>query len=195
MITPSVALFLLLAHFSSFVPACEAIVQITHAFEFPFVPFELGMRHIHTPEHIAANHRLTLPGFRLLEAQPPATGEAYTTIAFQFKTWFGVQEARMFTNAPERSNVIVFDTQERAMFIANLRVEPLGPQGHRLLLSASVFTRQRKELDFFSRLMVPLLLDAHSLEDALSWGYVIRREDHNLRSYRRRVLGKREPEK
>ncbi len=179
----------LLAHLvlMCFSSAPHALVQLTRVFDFPFVPFELGARHIHTPEHVAAYHRLTLPGFRLVSTHFPArTGPTSHVVAFRFKTLLGgEQEARMFTDAKDHSNVMVFGADERALFLANLRVEPLGPQGHRLFLSATLFA---PELSFFSRLLLPLLFDTHALEDALSWGYVIRREDRNLRCYRRRVL-------
>ena len=157
-----------------------ALVHLTHVFNFPTVPYELGARHIHTPEHVAAYHRLTLPGFRLVSTEFPArTGPTSHVVAFRFKTLYGgEQEARMFTDAKDHSNVIVFGTDERALFLVNLRVEPLGPQGHRLCLSATLFAQ---ELAFFSRLLLPLLFDAHALEDTLSWGYVILREDRNLR--------------
>jgi hypothetical protein len=164
------------------------ITQISHSFDFPFVSYELGVRHIHTPEHVAASHRLSLPGFHLVQTHPPARFDDGHIIAFRFKTLFGEQDARMFTSARNASSVMVFDTEGRAAFLAQLRVQPLGRHGHRLSISTDVFTPS-----FFSRLALPHLFNAHSIEDALAWGYNIRGEDPNLRVYRRRVLYRLKP--
>jgi len=183
----SLAMFLAFAHLSSFFPVSRALVQVAHSFDFPFVPFELGIRHIHTPEHLV-HHHATLPGFRLVSTDFPArAGGSSNVIGFRFRTWLGgaEQQARMFTDARDRSSVMVFDADDRALLLANLRVEPLGAQGHRLRVDATVF---QEEMGLVPRLLLPLLLNAHALEDTLSWGYTIRREDSNFRCYRRRVL-------
>lgn len=38
---------------------------------FPNVPYELGLRHIHTPEHIFSTHALGVPGFTLSNVSRP----------------------------------------------------------------------------------------------------------------------------
>jgi len=185
-------LLALVCFFLSTPSVCSlSLVQLTHVIDFPTVPYGLGIRNIHTPEHMGASHRLRLQGFHLVSTNFPArTGPSSHVVAFRLKSWFcGEQEARMFTDARDRSNVMVFGADERALFLVNLRVEPLGAQGHRLHMSTTLFA---PELSFFARLLLPLLFDARSLEDALSWGYVIRREDRNLRCYRRRVLNTRD---
>lgn len=164
----------------------HAIVQLVHVFDFPYVPFELGMRHIHTPEHLSYTHRLMLPtSFCLTTTHPPSRANSCHIIAFRFKTWFGEQEARMFTDSRDRSSLMVFDTHDRASFLAHLRVEPLGARGHRLTLHADFFT---PNLSFFARFLIPYFLNSHNFEDALSWGYTVRRENKHFHTYRRRVL-------
>ena len=38
---------------------------IQTSYNFGGIPYEMGIRHIHTPEHLASSHPLTLPGFQI----------------------------------------------------------------------------------------------------------------------------------
>lgn len=40
-------------------------------FSFPNVPFDMGIRHIHTPESFAIAYRHTMPDFELMEVSKP----------------------------------------------------------------------------------------------------------------------------
>ena len=153
---------------------------------FPEVPLDLGIRHIHTPEHFAVAHGLTLPGFRLVASSPPVLVQNYTLIAFRFTTLFGREHsARMFTNDKCKSHLLFQEGRnDRAYLLATLDVTRCGKLGHAINLRGTLL----REPSVIEKMLGPFTVTRDGIFQAIMEGYSVRDEDENLRLYRRMVL-------
>lgn len=164
--------------------AAEAFMR--YSFKFPHTSYELGQRHIHSPEHLATSHLLTLPCFRLVETVPPTRFGNHTMVSFDYATLLGTGRAYMFTARPQECNVYLTDTREQPFFLARLAVspDPDSPRGH-VLRAHGEFLR---EPTWLQRTLAPAFIQAHAAEIRAHWGFLVPAQDPNLRAYRSSVF-------
>ena len=151
---------------------------------FPEIPLDLGIRHIHTPEHFAVAHGMALPHFKLTETSPPQRVGEYALIAFRFRTIFGERSARMFTDDRCVSHLLFQDADDRAYLLTTLAVTQNGIFGHNIRVHGTVFN----ERPLLERLATAATVTREGVHDAILRGYSVRNEDENLLAYRRMVL-------
>lgn len=182
--------FLLLLRLILEIPVVDSYSH--HVFKLPHVPFELGQRNIHTPEHLGMTHQLTIPHFSLKETSPPRRIGNYMLVTFNFTTLFGQGRASMFSNDPSQSNLFFVDACNNPFFLARLVVDrdPENPRGH-ILRASGEFLRKSSWLE---RMLAPAFLNLHSLENWMIWSYYVPNCDQNLRVYRTAVLYDRQLE-
>ena len=168
------------------IPVADAYFLQQYTFRIPRVPLELGRRHIHTPEHLAATHRMTLPHLRILETRQPLRVGNYTMITFDFSTLFGNGRATMFSCDPGLSHLFLLDSGRSPLFLARLAVgpDPENPHGH-VVRAQGEFLRPPTWLE---RALAPAFFSLHAAENSLIFGYHVPGEDANLRAYRLAVL-------
>lgn len=167
-------------------PLCYIAAACT-TLTFPDVALDLGVRHIHTPEHFAVAHGLTLPGFELVSTTPPVRVNDYALVSFRFRTLFSaeVRSARMFTNDRCTSHLLFLDHADCATMLATFTVTNVGATGHALHLSGTPL----REPEPLERLLGAVTVTRGGVLQAMLRGYgVVADEDENLRRYRRMVL-------
>lgn len=177
-------LLLSLARIILAIPAVDAFMH--YQVRLPHIPFELGQRHIHTPEHLGLTHSLSVPHFRLLKTSPPKRSSNCTLVTFEYATLFGRGRGCMFTGSPSESNVYIQDTESRPLFLARLAVapDPETRQGHYL----RVYGEFLRPTCWLQELVARAFLDVHAVESRLIFGHYIPQQDPNLRDYRSTVL-------
>ena len=167
-------------------PLCYLTAACT-TLMFPNVALDLGIRHIHTPEHFAIAHGLTLPGFELVSTAPPVRVNDYALVSFRFRTLFSaeVRSARMFTNDRCTSHLLLLDHTDRASMLATFSVEGVGVAGHALHLTGTPL----RELEPLEQLFGAATVTRDCVLRAILRGCgVVGDEDENIRQYRRMVL-------
>ena len=177
-------LLLSLARIILAIPAVDAFMH--YQINLPNIPFALGQRHIHTPEHLALTHCLTVPHFRVLRTTPPRRSQNCTIIKFEYDTLFGRGYGCMFTESPSESNIFIQGTDERPLFLARLSVapDPDSPRGH-VFRACGEFLRPSSWLE---EAIARGYLNMHSLKGRLIFGHYLPQQDPNLRQYRSSVL-------
>jgi hypothetical protein len=171
-------------------PWTMRVNKIALTYDFPRVPFEVGVAHIHSPEHISETHRLGAPFFRLDEVCAPKYGGSRASVTFFCSTLFMKRICvRMFTDQPNHSNLLFIDAQGRALYRVRLVVVPTqGFSSHQLVIEISLFT------GWFPALVVaalmPIFLLINGLEDRIAFGGGGYGSDPRLSEYRRIVMGK-----
>ena len=179
--------FLLLALLVRLVLAIPAVDAFMHyQIKMPHIPFELGQRIIHTPEHLALSHCLSVPHFKLLQTSPPKRSFNCTLITFAYSTPFGRGRGCMFTGSPSESNVFIQDADNNPLFLARLSVapDPDSPRGH-LFRACGEFLRPPH---FTQEILARAFLNINAIKPRLIFGYYIPQQDSNLREYRSAVL-------
>jgi hypothetical protein len=166
------------------IPAVDAFMH--YQIRLPHIPFELGQRHIHTPEHLALTHCLTVPHFRVLRTTPPRRSQNCTVIKFEYDTLFGRGYGCMFTDSPSESNVFIQGSDQRPLFLARLSVQPDpdSPRGH-VFRACGEFLRPSSWLE---ETIARGFLNMHALKGRLIFGHRLPQRDKNLQNYRSSVL-------
>jgi hypothetical protein len=168
-----------------FLPCVSAFVALSSTtLSFPGVPFDLGIRHIHTPEHFSTAHGLVWPDFTVLSTSRPIRSGEYALMTFRFHTLFGERSARIFTKDKCESHLIFQDEHDRAYLLSTLRVRRDGMSGHKLQISGMLF----REPTLLEKLHGMVTVTREGVQDAILIGYGVQDEDVNLRTYRRMVL-------
>ena len=147
--------------------ARNALLQrTTLKFRFPNVDFMEGMRHIHTPEHIAETHRLGAPFFRILEVREPVLTEERSAVVFLCSTLLTPRmRVLMHSTRPDQSNLI-FSVNGRALYMVRLVAEPSASfESHALRLEITFFLKQDFWLFRALRLLLPVFLLINGIED------------------------------
>ena len=177
-------LLLSLARIILAIPVVDAFVHFQ--IKLPHIPFELGQRHIHTPEHLGLTHCLTAPHFRVLRTTPPRRSQNCTLIKFEYDTLFGRGFGCMFTDSPSASNVFIQGADDRPLFLARFSVEPDpdSPRGH-VFRACGEFLRPSS---WTEEAVARGFLNVNSLKWRLIFGHYIPQQDANLRNYRSSVL-------
>jgi hypothetical protein len=184
-------------------------------FDFPTVPYAVGLHHIHSPEKMAERHGLGAPLFRVDSTQPPSfCSSAFVSIAFVCSTAFMQHmHVRMYTSQPDVSHMLFFNQDRAALYRVKLSVTPLKVCFHLALplqgasfasiMSVKIhdacacnqaFTAHRlhMEVTFFEAGTTRLrsLLPIFHFVDALEHHppYPRAAEDPHFKSYRRSVL-------
>lgn len=166
------------------IPAVDAFMH--YQIKLPHIPFELGQRHIHTPEHLGLTHSLTVPHFRLLRTSPPKRSQNCTLIAFEYETLFGRGRGCMFTGSPCESNIFIQGSDDRPLFLARLSVAPdPDSRGGHVFRACGEFLRPASWLQ---ETLARGFLNMHALKGRLVFGHYIPQQDPNLREYRSAVL-------
>ena len=165
----------------------------TCKFNFPNVPIDLGIRHIHTPESFALSHKLTMPEFQLLDVSKPWAHGNYAVITFSFKTLLGTSHARMFTN-DRCTSYILFSNYEHmpsSKVLTTLRVQREGTFGHQLQVESMCIDEVRNIIPMSMHHILGFgtpLFTKSTIADAIREGYAVKDENPNLLAYRRMVL-------
>ena len=154
-----------------------ALRSFHYTLDFPNVPYAFGLRHIHTPEHIASTHRLGMPFYKVTDSTPPTTLRDFTFVQFKAGPCHSVC---MFTRTPNSSHML-FERDGQLTASVCMGVQALG-KGHTLTVDTLVFGCR-----WWTSLVVPLSWTLHAAEDKLWWSYSTR-QDANLIAYRRKVL-------
>ena len=181
-----------------FVPALLAhafhlqmhVSRISLACDFPRVPYEVGVAHIHSPEHISETHRLGAPFFKLDGvSRPNLTAASRASVTFSCSTLLMKQMCvRMFTDRPNESNLLFIDARGRALYRVRLVVLPTqGFSSHRLIIEISLFTGWLPA--FVVAALMPVFLLINGLEDRIAFGGCGHRSDPRFAEYRRMVMG------
>lgn len=156
----------------------------THHFKwvFPHVPYELGIRHIHTPEHVTHTHRFGTPFFRITNTTAPRRGKMATAVDFECEMLGSRHNVTMVSL--ERSHAaLYFRKGNKSVMCAHFYVRPLD-KGHELKLTATLFQR----LPLEARALMAVSVGVNMLEDYVFWAHETPKQDSNLRAYRRMVL-------
>jgi hypothetical protein len=167
-----------------------------HTFKFPSIPYEMGLRHIHSPESFACYKPVVVPGFQLVGSATPMRLNNYSMIEFDFRTLAGPTHARMLTNSANRSNLILSlprTPSEPDMPFCAMRfdVGRYGVRGHAVTLRGQVFG----EVSAWGRILMGRALQADMWEATMRWGYSQKGlDDPNLLLYRDRVMLRRKLE-
>ena len=157
---------------------------VQQVFSFPFIPYSVALRHIHSPEHFVQAHALCPPAFRILHTNPPTKGGRFDALHFTFTAALcGVRFGSVFASEPASSQLLLLDEDRTPYLLATLSVKPEARGGHRLLVTGSYLRPPRCVVD---RLYQPA--GAKAVQDAIQTGYRSTVEDSNLREYRKRVL-------
>ena len=174
------------------------LTRASFVFDFDNVPYTEGLRHIHSPEHVATTHRLGAPFFRLNTVDWPMIvrstrqEENRNSIRFTCSTLATRHMSiRMFTRRYDESNLLFFDNNEhRALYKARFTVSPTkGFAGHRMKLDITLFRGSPLWRTTVVMLM-PVFLLINGLEDTVAF-HTHNGDDASLpqfRQYRRAVL-------
>ena len=166
--------------------------RISLAYDFPQVPFEMGIHHIHSPEHISETHKLGAPFFKLMKVLPPKLGESKASITYFCSTLLLKNMfIRMYTNRPDQSNLLFFNSQGKALYQVCLTVLPTnGFSSHRLTIDISLFTGWIPK--YIIAAVMPIFVLINGLEDRLAFGHSHEQHESNinLSEYRRIVTSK-----
>jgi hypothetical protein len=169
--------------------------RISLAYDFPRVPFEMGIHHIHSPEHISETHKLGAPFFKLMKVLPPKLGESKASITYFCSTLLLKNMfIRMYTNRPDQSNLLFFNSQGKALYQVCLTVLPTnGFSSHRLTIDISLFTGWLPK--YIIAAVMPIFVLINGLEDRLAFGHSHEQHESNinLSEYRRIVTSKLNP--
>ena len=120
------------------------VVALATVFRFEHIPPATGIRRIHSPEHIAATHPLTLPNFKIVpgSASRPVVHQGVALVAFDFEV--GIMPRRYsarLLSSPGKSDVFVMDAAASPCFYAKLAVEPLDTAGHALTVDVLAYAQ------------------------------------------------------
>ena len=178
-----------------------SVNKMSLSYYFPQVPYVMGIKHIHSPEHISETHKLGAPFFKLMKVLPPKFTESKASIKY-FCSSLLVKNMyiRMFTNRPDQSNLIFFTPQGKALFQVSFMVLPTdGFSSHKLTIDLALFTGWIPGY-FFAAAMSTFLF-INGLEDRLAFARIHEKHDYipsvsalsNLAEYRRIVTSKFDP--
>ena len=120
--------------------------SFSHVIKCPHVPYELGVRRIHSPESLLLlkppARMLTL--FRMEESAPPQTVVGtYSCVSFGLRSKRQLSEplhARMLTNTRHESHLVLLSNNETPIVMMKLSVKREGPSGHTLHMQGQLFT-------------------------------------------------------
>ena len=161
-----------------------------YTFRYAGVPYDLGLRHIHSPEHVQSTHRLGVPLFKIHSASTPlqlTNGTAFV----RFKaSAMGSQpyNVTMFTSSRDTSCMLF--TMDKMCVFTYMKVLPLGTCGHELCVNTTAYFKPGMhpiQMWLQSRLL-PLAVLVNDMEDRIHWGHEYVQEHQSLRTYRRMVL-------
>ena len=153
--------------------------QTSLQFDFHGVPYAAGLRHIHSPEHIAEIHRFGAPFFRIDSVEKPKLGTNQSIMQSDGKTRKSItftcsslllsdMRVRMFTFQPNTSNLVFFK-DSRALFGVKFSVVPIQQfTSHRLFLEIKFFAGSPTFKAAVQSLM-PIFLFLNGLEDTLAF--------------------------
>ena len=174
------------------------LTRASFVFDFDNVPYMDGVRHIHSPEHVATTHRLGAPFFRMNNVDWPIivrstrAEENKSSIRFSCSTLATRNmHIRMFTSRLDESNLLFFDGDERrALYKARFTVTPTKAfTGHRMHLDITLFRGHNAWKTLILTLM-PVFTFINGMEDALAFHHRSSTEVSipQFEQYRRAVL-------
>ena len=174
------------------------LTRASFVFDFDNVPYMDGVRHIHSPEHVATTHRLGAPFFCMQDVDWPIivrstrASENKSSIRFVCSTLATRKmHIRMFTSRLDESNLLFFDGDERrALYKARFTVTPTKAfTGHRMHLDITLFRGHNAWKTLILTLM-PVFTFINGMEDALAFHHRSSTEVGipQFEQYRRAVL-------
>lgn len=173
----------------------KVVDRIFIEFDFPRVPFQTGVDHIHCPEHISQIHKMGAPFFKLIRVLPPKLGESKASITYFCSNLLMKNMCiRMHTDRPDQSNLLFFNSQGKQLYQVCLTVLPTdGLSSHKLTMDISLFTGWLPNMIIAA--VLPIFVLINGIEDRLAFDH--KHEWHesnsNLSEYRRMVTSKLNP--
>lgn len=155
---------------------------IKTTFTYPTISYEMGIRHLHMPEHFARSHPLTLPWFRIRNIeQPHMRYRGVNVIVLNCSVlWCFAFRMLLLSDDQSSSCVILSDLRDNARVVLESQVVPYnGYRGHTL----SVACVQ----DLIPKFLLRLYLSAMLWEDRWLWSHETRQLPE-LVQYRRSVM-------
>lgn len=152
------------------------------------IPYQMGLRHLHSPEHISKVHLWSMQFFKLKNTTEPMVYGRYTLVECDIEMGGESQSVLVFTNKPNESQIICRRKDNLPYLHLLLLLSPSesckgGGRGHHLTIQATYLETPLK----FCMILSGLLQCIHLIEDSLFWAYDFK-EDPNLAKYRRMVL-------
>jgi len=167
-----------------------AFFQPHHAYTFTSLSYDLGVRHIHTPEYAIESHGLAAPGFNILSTQPPDVIGEYAIIHFTYATYIDQGKGVMFTREKARSHMLLASRNTKSQahhhLLATFEVQQHtnNNRGHTLRVSSTRLLPITPLEKILCIAVQPL-----AMEEVLARGYAkYGHEDPNLLAYRQMVL-------
>jgi hypothetical protein len=130
-----------------------------------------------------------VPGFAVVDAEPPVLINNYTMVSFTFRTLLGEAHARMMTDRACQNHVIlsrlnVLGVPDTPVCVMSLDVAREGARGHSITLRGQLF----RGVSPWVRVVMGMALQLRVWEAVLAWGYANRNEHPHLEMYRTQVL-------
>ena len=151
-------------------------------FTFLGIPFNMGVHHIHSPEHFVAAYGLAPPGFEIVETSPPFLVRNHVVVKFRYKTWFGEGKGSLFTDDWTKSMVSLFKNDQSHGLTCSLSVRQEGTQGYTLELKTCEFGTRSFLEQCACMQMIP-----HDNNNMKYYNKILP-EDFNLHIYRQLVF-------
>ena len=158
------------------------INKISLEYDFCKVPYETGIKHIHSPEHISQTHKFGAPFFKLVKVLPPKLSASKASITcFCSTLLLKNMYIRMYTYRADQSNLLFFNAQGKALYQVCLTVLPTeGFSSHRLNIEISLFSRLIPS--YVIEAVMPIFLFINGLEDQLAFTHKHETPDQELES-------------
>ena len=169
------------------VPLMLLLAAKSHTLYFPTTSIDLGIRHIHTPEHLVKSHPLTFPNFNIFpNVSKPVVHKGCSMVAFDFEVGFTPRRytARMFSSHCCRSQLLIMDSDFQSCAYISLSVVPHGAAGHAL----SVDIVPYMQVSRLASILAPVWQKLNWLQGFALWGYDAGPIQANLRKYRLCVM-------
>jgi len=169
---------------------CIAAFVVPQSFTFTTLSYDLGVRHIHTPEFAIESHGLTAPGFSILSTQPPDVIAEYAIIRFTYATLIDHGNGAMFTCNKDLSHVMLASNSRHynMHLFATFEVQQnvlRHTRGHTLRVSPTLLLPMHQ----LEQILCPQVVKQLAIEEAIARGYAKHaHEDPNLLAYRQMVL-------
>ena len=162
-------------------PCLSLLTTFSLNFDFHRVPFAVGIRHIHSPEHVSETHRLGAPFFTIDSVDEPKN----SSISFVCSTLITkCMRIRMFSRRPDESHLLFFK-DGRALYGVKFTVVPIDEVSHHLRLDVSLFTGHVL-VHAIVKMLMPVVLFINGMEDKA--GYCLSHEDAKLAKYSSKVI-------
>ena len=181
---PSVFLLLLYTGTSAALISAPSLHEIKKTFYLPSTPYEEGLRHIHSMEHILKIHNGSY--FQIHSTTKPVAYGKYTIVSATCSVQNTMQEIRMFSDQQDVSHVVCIKSGIPQVTLQLKVTQQI--KGHLLTINASTYLRAPL---WTNLILTPLFIAI--FEGTLINQQPIIPEDENLTKYRKMVFANAKP--